>query len=47
MPTTEWPSATSNGTSRAPMTPLAPARKIRIVYSISTTPPPGGGGSGS
>jgi hypothetical protein len=30
MPATSWPAATSNGTSRTPITPLAPARKIRI-----------------
>ena len=34
IPDTSWPAPTSNGTSRIPSTPLAPARKILTAYSM-------------
>src|SRR5436190_6926739 len=35
MPATTWPARTRSGTRRTPMTPLAPARKTRIVVTLS------------
>src|ERR1700727_2849514 len=37
IPATSWPSATSSGTSRIPITPLAPATKIRIRSGTSAS----------
>jgi hypothetical protein len=34
MPATVCPSLISNGTSRVPMTPLAPAMKMRTIVSL-------------
>ena len=36
MPATTWPSSTSSGNSRTPITPVAPARKIRIAMARIT-----------
>jgi hypothetical protein len=35
IPATSWPAQTSSGTSRTPITPLAPATKTRITAAVA------------